>query len=103
MRDINQYTKVILKGKDITLDIRNKKVGEAVFDCFRTVQVRKYLVKLQRDLALKNPCVLEGRDTGSVVCPSAICKIYLTASIDERLKEGKDSFLKTVSLHQKNK
>jgi cytidylate kinase len=86
VQDINQYTKVLLNGKDITLDIRSKKVGEAVSIVSKLSEVRKYLVKLQRDLALKNPCVLEGRDTGSVVCPSAICKIYLTASIDERVK-----------------
>ncbi|MHB1376765.1 MAG: (d)CMP kinase [Candidatus Humimicrobiaceae bacterium] len=84
--DINQYTKVLLNGKDITLDIRSKRVGEAVSIVSKLSEVRKYLVKLQRDMALKNPCVLEGRDTGSVVCPSAICKIYLTASIDERVK-----------------
>jgi cytidylate kinase len=84
--DINQYTKVLLNGKDITLDIRSKKVGEAVSIVSKLSEVRKYLVKLQREMALKKPCVLEGRDTGSVVCPSAICKVYLTASIDERVK-----------------
>jgi CMP/dCMP kinase len=84
--DINQYTKVLLNGKDVTLDIRSKEVGEAVSIVSKLSEVRKYLVKLQREAALKNPCVLEGRDTGSVVCPSAICKIYLTASIDERVK-----------------
>jgi cytidylate kinase len=91
--DINQYTKVLLNGKDITLDIRSKKVGEAVSIVSKLSEVRKYLVRLQRGMALKNPCVLEGRDTGSVVCPSAICKIYLTASIDERVKRrGKQLF-----------
>jgi len=84
--DINQYTKVLLNGKDITLGIRSKKVGEAVSIVSKLSEVRKYLVKLQRDMALKNSCVLEGRDIGSVVCPSAICKIYLTANIDERVK-----------------
>jgi CMP/dCMP kinase len=84
--DINQYTKVLLNGRDITADIRSKKVGESVSIVSKLSEVRKYLVKLQRDMALKNPCVLEGRDTGSVVCPAAICKIYLTANIDERVK-----------------
>ncbi|MHB1335785.1 MAG: (d)CMP kinase [Candidatus Humimicrobiaceae bacterium] len=91
--DINQYTKVLLNGKDITLDIRSKKVGEAVSIVSKLSEIRKYLVRLQRDMALKNPCVLEGRDTGSVVCPSAVCKIFLTASIDERVKRrGKQLF-----------
>ena len=84
--DINRYTKVLLNGKDITLDIRSKKVGEAVSIVSKLSKIRKYLVKLQREMASKSPCVLEGRDTGSVVCPSAICKIYLTAGIDERVK-----------------
>jgi len=91
--DINQYTKVILNGRDITLDIRSKKVGEAVSIVSKLSDIRKYLVKLQRDMALKKPCVLEGRDTGSVVCPSAICKIFLTASIDERVSRRKKQLL----------
>jgi cytidylate kinase len=91
--EINQYTKVILNGKDITLDIRSKKVGEAVSIVSKLSDVRKYLVKLQRDMALKKPCVLEGRDTGSVVCPSAICKIFLTADINERVKRREKQLL----------
>jgi len=91
--DISQYTKVLLNGKDITLDIRSKKVGEAVSIVSKLSEVRKYLVRLQRDLALKKPCVLEGRDTGSVVCPSAVCKIFLTAGIDERVKRREKQLL----------
>ena len=91
--EINQYTKVILNGKDITLDIRSKKVGEAVSIVSKLSDVRKYLVKLQRGMALKKPCVLEGRDTGSVVCPSAICKIFLTADINERVKRREKQLL----------
>jgi len=83
--DISKYTKVMLNGKDITLDIRSKRVGDAVSIVSKLSKVRKYLVKLQRKIAFKYPCVLEGRDTGSVVCPSAICKIYLTANINERV------------------
>ncbi len=91
--EINQYTKVILNGKDITLDIRSKKVGEAVSIVSKLSNVRKYLVKLQREMAFKKPCVLEGRDTGSVVCPSAICKIFLTADINERVKRREKQLL----------
>jgi len=93
VRDINQYTKVILNGRDISLDIRSKKVGEAVSIVSKLSDIREYLVKLQRDMALKKPCVLEGRDTGSVVCPSAICKIFLTASIDERVNRREKQLL----------
>ncbi|MCL6088128.1 MAG: (d)CMP kinase [Actinobacteria bacterium] len=89
VEDIDKYTKVLLNGKDITLEIRSKKVGEAVSIVSKLSAVRKYLVNLQREMALKSPSVLEGRDTGSVVCPGAICKIYLTASIDERVERRK--------------
>jgi cytidylate kinase len=40
-------------------------------------------------LASEGRAVLEGRDTGSVVCPDAILKIFLTASISERVKRRK--------------
>ena len=33
--------------------------------------------------------MLEGRDTGSVVCPNAVLKIFLTASLKERVKRRK--------------
>ena len=93
VRDIKQYTKVTLDGRDITLDIRSKKVGKAVSIVSKLSDIRKYLVRLQREMALKKPCVLEGRDTGSVVCPSAICKIFLTASIDERVSRREKQLL----------
>ncbi|MCE5330406.1 (d)CMP kinase [bacterium] len=84
--DESRYTKVLLNGRDISLDIRSKKVGEAVSIVSKLSGVRKYLVELQKKMASNNPSVLEGRDTGSVVCPDAICKIYLTANIEERVK-----------------
>ena len=44
---------------------------------------------MQRELAGGGKAVLEGRDTGSVVCPNAILKIFLTASIEERVYRRK--------------
>ena len=48
--------------------------------------IRKYLVSLERELADSGSAVLEGRDTGSVVFPNAILKIYLSASIEQRVR-----------------
>ncbi|MBN1298532.1 MAG: (d)CMP kinase, partial [Actinobacteria bacterium] len=84
--DIQQFTKVKLNGKDVTEAIRTDKVGAAVSVVSKLPDVRKHLVKIQRDIAGKNPSVLEGRDTGSVVFPNAVLKIYLTADLDERIK-----------------
>jgi len=92
--DTDKYTKVLLNGRDISLDIRSKKVGEAVSIVSKLSGIRKYLANLQRKMAADYPCVLEGRDTGSVVCPDAICKIYLTANIDERVKRREKQLCK---------
>jgi CMP/dCMP kinase len=49
-------------------------------------QVREYLVALQRSLAARRDVVTEGRDQGTVAFPHAECKIYLTASPEERAR-----------------
>lgn len=84
--DESQYTIVRLNGKDVTNEIRSKEVGAAVSIVSRLSGIRKYLVKLQRELSKHGNAVLEGRDTGSVVCPDAILKVFLTASLQERIK-----------------
>ena len=42
------------------------------------------MVELQRQIAAKMSCVLDGRDIGTVVLPNATVKIYLTASAKAR-------------------
>lgn len=44
------------------------------------------MVAKQRLLAKRGKVVLDGRDIGTVVLPEADCKIYLTASLDERAR-----------------
>jgi CMP/dCMP kinase len=47
--------------------------------------VRKALLQYQRDFAARPPgTVLDGRDIGTVVCPDAPLKLYLTASAEIR-------------------
>ncbi len=84
--DENKYTKIRLNGRDVTDKIRSKEVGGAVSVVSKLSKIRKYLVRLQRKIANEGNAVLEGRDTGSVVCPNAVLKIFLTASIKERIK-----------------
>jgi len=81
-----EYTKVKMDGKDVTNEIRSREVGSAVSIVSKLSGIRKYLVKVQRELTRDGDAVLEGRDTGSVVCPEAILKIYLTANLEERIK-----------------
>jgi len=84
--DERKYTKVKLNGIDVTDELRSKEVGAAVSIISKISGVRRYLVSLQRKFVKDGSAVLEGRDTGSVVCPDALLKIYLTASLEERIK-----------------
>ncbi|MBU4483178.1 MAG: (d)CMP kinase [Actinomycetia bacterium] len=97
--DESKYTTVKIDGKDVTDEIRSREVGSAVSIVSKLSGVRKYLVSLQKKFIQGGNAVLEGRDTGSVVCPDAALKIYLTARLDERIKRrdlqirGKGQFL----------
>jgi cytidylate kinase len=48
--------------------------------------VRAALLELQRELARRGGCVVEGRDIGTVVLPWAPVKFFVTASVAERAK-----------------
>ncbi len=87
--DENSYTKLRLDDVDVTDEIRSREVGAAVSIVSKLSGIRKYLVSIQRKLAGEGNAVLEGRDTGSVVYPDALLKIFLTAGIDERIKRRK--------------
>ncbi len=69
-------------------------VGEAASKVAVIPQVRKILVEKQRAFASQpNGAVLDGRDIGTVVCPDATVKIYVTASPEVRAKRRFDEEL----------
>lgn len=47
-------------------------------------EVRERLVRLQQEMAARQPVVMEGRDIGTVVLPHAPLKVFLTASAEAR-------------------
>ena len=68
-------------------DLRAPGLGEAASIVAGIAQVRASLLQFQRDFARRPPgAVLDGRDIGTVVCPDADVKIYVTASPDVRAK-----------------
>lgn len=77
--------KVILDGRDVSLDIRKPKITQFVSDVAKIKDVRQVLVKLQREFAQKGDCVLDGRDIGTVVFPDAQKKFFIDASLEERV------------------
>lgn len=62
-------------------------VGEAASQVAVYPSVRSILVEKQRAFAATPPgAVLDGRDIGTVVCPEADLKLYVTASADVRAR-----------------
>jgi cytidylate kinase len=60
-------------------------VGEAASKVAVIPAVRRILVEKQREFAKTPPgAVLDGRDIGTVVCPEADAKLYVTASAEVR-------------------
>ena len=75
---------VLLNGKDVSESIRSEKIGGMASSISVFSEVRSKLLNLQRNLAMKNKVVMDGRDIASHVLPNADLKIYLTASVDTR-------------------
>src|SRR5438045_3344665 len=76
----------LLNGEDVSAAIRTTEVSAAVHLAADNVAVRRRLVKLQREIAAGRDLVTEGRDQGTVAFPIAECKIFLTASREERAR-----------------
>jgi cytidylate kinase len=78
--------RVFLNGQDVSEDIRSKEIDHysSVFSARKIV--RDFLLDAQREAALHNDLVVEGRDTTTVVFPDAKKKIFLDASVEERAK-----------------
>ncbi len=83
-KDGSQVT--ILDGEDVSQKIRENEVSMLASDISALQCVREKLVSLQREIALKQSCVLDGRDIGTNVLPFAKYKFYVTASTAERTK-----------------
>ena len=75
---------ILLNGELISSDIRKKEITADVSLVSSLVEVRKYLVNIQREIGREIDCVIEGRDIGSVVFPNADYKFFLTADIEVR-------------------
>ena len=80
--------RVFLDDCDVSAEIRTNEVGQAASIVSTISDVRKILVEHQKTLgkAAANGCVLDGRDIGTVVFPSADAKFFLTAKPEARAR-----------------
>jgi CMP/dCMP kinase len=77
---------VVLNGENVNGLIRTEEVGNMASNTSVNKAVRTKLVELQQNLAKKENVVMDGRDIGTFVLPSADLKIYLTASSQVRAR-----------------
>jgi len=75
---------VSLDGDDVTAAIRQPAISQGASQVSAHPEVRAALLELQRKLATLGGVVVEGRDTGTVVFPSAEAKFFLSATDVER-------------------
>ncbi len=69
-------------------------IGEAASKIAVMPKVRRALVEAQQAFSKRRPgTVLDGRDIGTVVCPDAPVKLYVTASADVRAKRRYDEII----------
>jgi len=100
---------VLLDGQDVTAEIRRSQITAVTHYAANNPGVREHLVQMQRAAAGDGNIVAEGRDQGTVVFPHAECKVFLTASPQERARRrqrdlqsrGEAAPLEEV-LHQQN-
>jgi cytidylate kinase len=77
---------VYLGGVDVSEAIRTAEVSREASRVSAFREVREALVDAQRRLGARGDVVMEGRDIGTHVFPTADVKLFLTASVDERAR-----------------
>ena len=95
-----------MRPEDLELEgLRTDEVAQAASKVSTVPGVRAALLEFQRDFAAYPPedkagAVLDGRDIGTVVCPEAPHKLFVTASMDvraqRRVKELQDRGLEAI-------
>jgi cytidylate kinase len=77
---------VLLAGEDVSAAIRTPEVSAVASRISVLPGVREAIVSQQQALVATGAWVAEGRDIGTVVCPEAPLKVFLTASEAERAR-----------------
>ena len=77
---------VFVNGEDVSEKIRTAEVSKFTSLFAKSPAVREFLIDTQRNLAMSNNIIMDGRDIASVVLPNADVKIFLTASVEERAR-----------------
>ena len=82
----NLISEIFLNDRNIENEIKSLQVSQKVSIVAAIPEIRKEMVKLQRNIDRNKGVVMDGRDIGSIVFPDADLKLFLTASAEVRAK-----------------
>ncbi len=82
--------RVSVGGTDVTEALRAPEVSQMASVVSAIPEVRREMVRRQREIAARTGGVVEGRDIGTVVFPDATLKVFLTASPEVRARRRFD-------------
>lgn len=82
--DQDAHEHIFFDDQELTYLLKTPVIDKAASVLSLNAMVRTLLLDVQRNLALQHSCVVEGRDTGTVVFPHADYKFYLTAPVSVR-------------------
>lgn len=77
---------LLLNGNDVESQIRNDQaIVSSVSFVAAVPRVRAYLKELQQEYITNKGVVMDGRDIGTVIMPNAELKVFVTATLEERI------------------
>ena len=92
--DVDKNSALLLNGQLVSSKIRGLEVSNRVSLVAAVADIRKSLVKKQRQIGRNKGVVIDGRDIGTVVFPQAELKIFMTASAEIRAHRRFDQMSK---------
>jgi len=94
----NGKQETYLNGLNVEDEIRTMRVSEYVSEVSKLKEVRTELVAQQQRMGKKKAVVMDGRDIGTVVFPSAEVKVFMSADLNIRSERRQKELLERGEL-----
>ena len=91
--ETSKASDAFLNGNNVEETIRSMDISNHVSKISVIKEVREKMVAMQQRMGAKKGVIMEGRDIGTVVFPHAELKVFMTASIDVRVKRRYDEMV----------
>ncbi len=88
-----QGSDICLENENVADEIRTMKVNESVSHVAALKSVRIEMVRQQQEMGKMKGVVMDGRDIGTVVFPSAELKVFMTANAEVRAERRQKELL----------